>query len=69
MCSLHLTHPSAHSSGQATLRRPGSSLGFGALLKVLTSVVDSSNPQPRLTSPKLYPLEPRLPLGDDDALN
>ncbi len=56
MCSLHLTHPSAHtpgavhshthththtwSSGQPTLRRPGSSWGFGALLKGLTSVVD-----------------------------
>ncbi len=34
MCSLHLTHPNAHT------RRPGSSLGFSALLKGLTSVVD-----------------------------
>ncbi len=44
MCCLHLTHPSAHnwSSGQQTLRRTGSSLGFGALLKDLTSVVDNS---------------------------
>ncbi len=45
------------SSGQ-----PGSSWGFGALLKGLASVVDNScrsrdsNPQPRVTSPTLYPL-------------
>ncbi len=44
------------SSGQPTLRRPGSSRGFGALLKGLTSAVDTScqsrdsNPQPRITS-------------------
>ncbi len=50
------------SSRQPTLRRPGSSWGFGALLKGLTSVVDNScrsrdsNPQPRVTSPTLYPL-------------
>ncbi len=56
------------SSGQPTLQRPGSSRGFGALLKSLTSVVDNfswswdSNPHPRATSPTLYPLEPRLPL-------
>ncbi len=64
MCSLHLTHPSTHtwSRGQPTLRRPESSRGFGALLKGLTSVMDSScqsrdsNPQPRVTSPTLYPL-------------
>ncbi len=37
-------------------------LGFGALPKGLTSVVDNScrsrdsNPQPRITSPTLYPL-------------
>ncbi len=48
------------SSGQPTLRSPGSSWGFGALLKGLTSVVDNScrsrdsNPQPRVTSPMLY---------------
>ncbi len=47
ICALHLTHPSAHtqqwthtwSSGQPMLWRPGSSWGFGALLKGLTSVV------------------------------
>ncbi len=54
------------SSGQPTQRRPGSSWGFGALLKGLTSVEDNScqsrhsNPQPRVTSATLYPLEPRL---------
>ncbi len=54
------------SSGQPTPRHPGSSCGFGALLKGLTSVVDTScrsrdsNPRPRVTSPTLYPLEPRL---------
>ncbi len=63
MCSLHLTHSSAHtwSSGQpALLRCPGSSRGFSALLKGLTSVVDNScrsrdsNPQPQVTCPTLY---------------
>ncbi len=49
------------------MRRPGSSWEFGPLLKGLTSVIDNScrsrdfNPQPRVTSPMLYPLEPRLP--------
>ncbi len=33
-------NPSKWSSGQPTLRRPGSSWGFSALLKGLTSVVD-----------------------------
>ncbi len=44
MCFLHLTHPSAHTlgAGQPILQRPGSSWGFGALLKGLTSVVDNS---------------------------
>ncbi len=55
------------SSGQPTLWRPGSSWGFGALLKGLTSVMNNSyrsrdsNPQAQVTSPTLYPLEPRLP--------
>ncbi len=49
-------------SGQPTLQRPGSSWGFSALLKGLTSVMDNScrsrdsNPQPRITSLTLYPL-------------
>ncbi len=57
-------NPSKWSRGQPTLRRPGSSWGFGALLKGLTSVVDTScqsrdsNPQPWVTSPMLYPLGP-----------
>ncbi len=61
MCFLHLTHSSAHTLG-VTLRRPGSIWGFGALLKVLTSVVDNScwsrdsNPKPRVTCPTLYPV-------------
>ncbi len=58
------------SSGQLTLRRPGSSRGFGALLKGLTSVVDTScqsrdsNPQPRVTSgfkSNALSIRPRLP--------
>ncbi len=75
MCALHLTHPSTHtrSSGQLTLRRSGSSWGFGALLKGLTSVVDNScrrrdsNPQPWVTSPTLYPLghEHDCPAGQE----
>ncbi len=76
MCSLHLTHPSAHtwSSMQPTLRHPGSSWGFGALLKGLTSVMDNScrsrdsNPQPRVTSPTLYPLGHDCPLNKSRAL-
>ncbi len=41
MCSLHLTHPSAHtwSSGQPTLWCPGSSWGFGASLKGPCSII------------------------------
>ncbi len=55
-------HTHTWNSGQPTLQRPGSSRRFGALLKGLTSVVDNScrsrdsNPQPRVTSPTLYPL-------------
>ncbi len=50
------------SSGEQLGVRPGSSWGFSALLKGLTSVVDNScrnrdsNPQPRVTSPTLYPI-------------
>ncbi len=60
MCSLYLTHPSAHTPGE--VGSLGSSWGFGALLKGLTSVVNNScwsrdsNPQPWVTSPTLYPL-------------
>ncbi len=67
------------SSGQPTLRRPGNSRGFGALLKGLTSVVDNScrsrdsNPQPPVTSPMLYPLGHDCPLkgsrGTEETIN
>ncbi len=58
MRPLHLTHPSAHtwSSGQPTLRCPGSSGG-----SVPCCWSRDSNRQPQVTSPTLYPLEPRLP--------
>ncbi len=70
MYSLLLTHSSAHTPGAVGSRccgARGAVWGFGALLKSLTSVVDNScrsrdsNPQPQVTSPMLYPLEPRLP--------
>ncbi len=54
------THTHTHLE-QWTQTHTWSSWGFGALLKGLTSVVGNSNPQPRGTSPTLYPLEPRLP--------
>ncbi len=56
MCSLHLTHPSAHTPGAVGSQHCGSRgevWEFSALLKFLTSVVDNScrsrdsNPQPR----------------------
>ncbi len=59
------------SSGQPTLRRPGSSWVFGALLKGLTSVVDTScqsqdsNLQPWVTSgfkSNALSIRPRLPV-------
>ncbi len=65
-------NPSKWSSGQPTLQRPGSSLGFGALLKGLTSVMDTScrswdsNPQPWVTSgfkSNALTIRPRLPRG------
>ncbi len=55
MCSLHLTHPSG-AVGSRHCSARGAVLGFGALLKGLTSVVDTSclsrdsNPQPWVTS-------------------
>ncbi len=58
MCSLHLTHPSAHtwSSGQPTVQRPGSSHGlpFGAGIRTHNFGL------PRVSSPTLYPLGQRL---------
>ncbi len=52
-------------SEQPTLRRPGCSWGFGALLRGLRD----SNPQPQVTSKTLYPLGPRLPLGIQNMLH
>ncbi len=55
------------SSGQPMQQRPGSSWGFGALLKGLTSFEDNScrsrdsNPQPRVTSATLYPFS-KIPI-------
>ncbi len=65
ICALHLTHPSAHTPGAVDSQHCGSRGAVGGsvpLLKGLTSVVDNScrsrdsNPQPRVTSPTLYPL-------------
>ncbi len=65
MCSLHLTHPSG-----AVGSRHCSAWGFSALLKGLTSVVDTScqsrdsNPQPWVTSgfkSNALTIRPRLP--------
>ncbi len=54
MCSLHLTHPSAHtwSSGQPTVQRPGSSCGLPAGAGIRTHNLGL----PRVSSPTLYPL-------------
>ncbi len=54
MCSLHLTHPSAHtwSSGQPTVQRPGSSRGPPAGAGIRTHNLGL----PRVSSPTLYPL-------------
>ncbi len=58
MCSLHLTHPSVHtwSSGQQTVRRPGSSRGLPAGVGIRTHNLGL----PRVSSPTLYPLGQRL---------
>ncbi len=66
MFSLLLTvHFQVHTLGTVGSRHSGvreAVWGFSALLKGLTSVVDNScqsrdsNPQPRVTSPTLYPL-------------
>ncbi len=66
------------SSGQPTVQRPGSSWGFGALLKGLTSVVDTSyqsrdlNPQPWVTSgfkSNALSIRPRLPTDRLDQID
>ncbi len=71
MCSLYLTHPSAHTHtththtpGAVDTHTPGAVGGSVPCSRV--SVVNNScrsrdaNPQPRVTSPTLCPLEPRL---------
>ncbi len=62
MCSLRLTHPSAHthtwSSGQPTLQRPGSSHGLPAGAGIRTHNLGL----PRVSSPTLYPLGHDCPL-------
>ncbi len=62
MCSLHLTHPSVHtwSSGQPTVKRPGSSRG----LPVGAGIRTHNLGLPRVSSPTLYPLGQRLPSGN-----
>ncbi len=66
----HPLNVSITSIGQPTLRRPGTSWGFGALFKRLTSVVDTScqsqdsTPQPWVTSgfkSNTLFIRPRLP--------
>ncbi len=54
MCSLHLTHPSAHtwSSGQPTLQRLGSSRGHPSGAGIQTHNLGL----PQVSSPMLYPL-------------
>ncbi len=70
-------NPSKWSSGQPTLRRPGSSWGFGALLKGLTLSMDTScqsrdsNPQPWVTSgfkSNTLSIRPRLNGGSSSRL-
>ncbi len=45
MCSLHLTHPSAHTPGAVGTRHSGEQLGFGASLKAKRSA--QCLPEPR----------------------
>ncbi len=62
MCSLHLTHPSAHntwSSGQPTVQRPGSSRGLPAGAGIRTHNLGL----PQVSSPTLYPLAHDCPKG------
>ncbi len=60
MCSLHLTHPSAHtwSSGQPTVQRPGSSRGLPAGARIQTHNLGIL----RVSSPTLYPLGHDCPI-------
>ncbi len=66
ICALHLTHPSVHTPGAVGSRHCGARGAVGGSVPY-SRVVDNScrsrdaNPQPRVTSSTLYPLEPRLP--------
>ncbi len=69
MCSLHLTHPSAHTLGAVGSRHCGAREAVGGSVPCSrVSWSRDSNPQPLVTSLTLYPLEPRLPLlqGEGD---
>ncbi len=61
MCSLELTHTSAHtwSSGQPTVQRPGSSRGLLARAGIRTHNLGLS----RVSSPTLYSLGHNCPKG------
>ncbi len=52
MCSLHLTHPSAHtwSSGAADCAAPGEQSWTSCLSRKIRKISRDSNPQPWITS-------------------
>ncbi len=66
MCSLHLTHPSAHTLGAVGNQCCGTWGAFGGSVPC-SRVMDNScrsrdsNQQPQVASPTLYSFEPRLP--------
>ncbi len=62
MCSLHLTHPSAHTPGAVGGSVPCSRVSPQSW--TIPAWSQESNPQPQVTSPTLYPLEPRLPTAN-----
>ncbi len=57
MCSLQLTHPSAHTPGAVGSQRCGARGADGGVIDNSCRSRDS-NPQPRVTNQMLYPLEP-----------
>ncbi len=64
MCSLHLTHPRAHTLGPVGSQHSGARGAVGGSVPCSrvspqswnSSRSRDSNPQPRVTSPTLYPL-------------
>ncbi len=69
ICSLHLTHPSAHTLGAVGSRHCGARGAVGSSVPcsrvspqswTIPAGAEIRNPQPRVTSPTLYPLKPRL---------